>query len=60
MTVSQFKNIHDILRVYSVEQVGKALDKIGIKQERKRINGKQLRVRFLPTNIISSNDFNNL
>ena len=60
MTVSQFKNIHDILRAYSVEQVGKALDKIGIKQERKRINGKQLRVRFLPTNIIARNDFNNL
>ncbi|MBQ9662147.1 MAG: bifunctional DNA primase/polymerase [Oscillospiraceae bacterium] len=48
MTVSSFKERHDILRPYSAEQIGKALDKIGIKSENQRVNGKVSRVRKLP------------
>ena len=60
MTVSEFKEKHPRLKNYTVNQIGIALDKLEIKQERKRANGKQTRVRFLPTNFIMSNDFNNL
>ena len=60
MTVSEFKEKHPRLKNYTVNQIGIALDKLEIKQERRRANGKQTRVRFLPTNFIMSNDFNNL
>lgn len=60
MTVSEFKEKHPRLRNYTVNQIGIALDKLEIKQERRRANGKQTRVRFLPTNFIMINDFNNL
>lgn len=48
ITVSQFKLEHDMLKNYSVEQIGKALDKLGILAERKTINGKRQRARLLP------------
>lgn len=48
ITVSDFKSQYDILSRYSVEQIGKALDKIGIKQDRQKINGKVNRCRRLP------------
>lgn len=48
-TVSAFKMEYEILRPYSVEQIGKALDKIGINAERKRVGGDSVkRVRELP------------
>ena len=48
ITASQFKMEHDILRGYSVEQIGRVLDKLGRKKEYKRINGKAQKVRYLP------------
>lgn len=48
VTVSVFKEDHASLRAYSVEAIGKALDRLGIHQEKKRVDGKQGRFRFLP------------
>ena len=41
MTTTQFKTQHEALRPYSTEQIGRALQKIGIVQERKRLPGEQ-------------------
>ena len=51
MTVSEFKEKYNRLRSYSVTQIGKALDKLGIEQTKKKINGMPSRVRLLPNNI---------
>jgi len=49
MTVTEFKVSHEALKNYSVEQLAKALDKIGRKSlGRKIVDGKQQRVRSLP------------
>jgi len=48
ISVSTFKAQNDSLRGYSVEQIGKALDKIGIPAERKTVDGRQCRARRLP------------
>lgn len=47
-TVTDFKLEHECLRTYSVEQIGKALDRIGITAERRMMAGRQQRVRVLP------------
>ena len=47
-TVSAFKMEYEILRPYSVEQIGKALEKVGILPEQKRISGSPKKVRELP------------
>ena len=60
MTVTEFKSKYDSLRNYSIKQIGITLDKLGIKQERKRADGKRERVRLLPTVFRKSDDFNNL
>ena len=39
---------YETLRPYSVEQIGKALEKVGIFPEQKRINGSPKKVRELP------------
>lgn len=49
ITVSTFKAENESLRGYSVEQIAKALDKIGIPVERKMIEGKRNRYRKLPS-----------
>ena len=51
MTVSQFKEENASLSRYSVEKIGKALDKLGIESARGRIDGKQARIRKLPHHI---------
>lgn len=48
VTVSRLKIENETLKAFSVEQIGKALDKLGIVAERKSIDGKQQRVRRLP------------
>lgn len=49
MTVSEFKTAHeDILRRYSVGQLGKVLDRLGYPSQMKNINGKCQRLRKLP------------
>lgn len=47
-TISEFKAEYSSLSRYSVEQIGRALDKLDIKQKRKRISGDVKRVRYLP------------
>ena len=50
MTVTEFRTMFSQeLGRYSVVQIGKALDKLGLKSEAKRINGSVQRVRLLPT-----------
>lgn len=48
LTVSDFKSENVTLSAYTVEQIGRALDKLGITQERRRIDGQPRRVRKLP------------
>ena len=48
MSVSDFKAEYTALAPYSVEQIGKALDRLGIPAERKTIDGRQIRARKLP------------
>ena len=49
MTVSEFKEHHsDMLRSYSVQQIGQVLDRLGYKAEQKKIDGKVKRLRLLP------------
>lgn len=47
-TVTDFKVEHECLRAYSVEQIGKALDRLGYPSIRKSIDKRQQRVRCLP------------
>lgn len=47
-TVSEFKEEYSSLHHYTVNQIGIALDKLGIIVERPRINGKKTKVRRLP------------
>ena len=51
MTVSDFKAEHDLLRAYSVEQIGKALDKLGVEARRVQHSGVRKRLRLLPKRI---------
>lgn len=48
MTVSDFKAEHALLRSYSVEQIGRALDKAGVRSHRVQKNGDRKWVRTLP------------
>ena len=48
MTVSDFKAEHALLRSYSVEQIGRALDKAGVSSHRVQKNGNRNWVRTLP------------
>lgn len=47
-TVSEFKTYNDTLRGYSVQQIGQALDKLGLTTHRKKAAGGVRRVRTLP------------
>lgn len=53
MTASDFKSEHELLRAYSVEQIGKALDKLGICSRRVQKNGSRKWVRKLPKRFYS-------
>lgn len=49
MTITEWKDLHlDVLRPYSVSQIGKALDKLGVEMKAKKVNGKVAKVRMLP------------
>ena len=48
LTVSEFKSYFSQLHGFSAEHLGRALDKLEICAERKRINGKVCKVRHLP------------
>ena len=47
-TASEFKSDHESLRNYSAEQIGKALDKVGLTAKRKRVGGSVKTLRYLP------------
>lgn len=47
-TVTEFKAENPSLTHYSVNQIGRVLDRMGIPMERRRANGKQHRMRRLP------------
>lgn len=48
MTVSEFKAQNEVLRGYSVEQIGKALSKHKIEAQRKKQDGVAMTMRYLP------------
>ena len=48
MTVSEFMEQNNTLRKYSAVQIGKVLDKMGITQTIKKVDGKCKRLRALP------------
>ena len=48
MTVSRFMEYYPSVRFASAEQVGRALNAVGVHQIRKVIDGTQQRVRYLP------------
>ena len=50
-TVTAFKEQYDSLKKYSAEQIGKALEHLGVSAEAKKIGGKVQRVRLLPKRI---------
>ena len=47
-TVSAFKEAYESLRNYSAEQIGRALDKVGLEAQKKKVGGAVKRVRNLP------------
>lgn len=49
MTITEWKDLHlNVLRPYSVSQIGKVLDKLGVEMKAKKVNGKVTKVRLLP------------
>lgn len=48
MTVSIFKERHDILKPFTVQQLARALDHLGIQSEVRKVDGKTQRLRYLP------------
>jgi len=59
MTATTFKDSHSVLRNYSVQQIGTALNKIGIEQTHTKEKGKKLRLYKLPlsTARVNPSDF---
>ncbi|MFV0275528.1 MAG: VapE domain-containing protein [Bacilli bacterium] len=47
-SASFFKENHSSLKNYTPQQIGKVLDKLGIKQKSRKVNGKSQRLRYLP------------
>lgn len=58
MTITEFKEYYSALKIYSANQIGVALKKIGITSERKRIDGELGRFAMLPVpqNILRPSD----
>jgi len=49
MTITEWKGLHiDVLRPYTVNQIGRVLDKLGVEMKTKKVNGKVAKVRLLP------------
>ena len=49
MTITEWKDLHlNVLRPYTVNQIGKVLDKVGVEMKTKKVNGKVAKVRLLP------------
>ena len=56
VTASEFKEAYNVLRSYSVQQIGQVLTKLGIAQETDEINGTKSRLRLLPMPQASDSD----
>lgn len=50
VTVTEFKNYHSVLSKYDSRQIGKVLNKLGIPEVQKKMNGHKVRLRQLPFN----------
>ena len=48
VTVTEFKNLHPELNKYDSRQIGKVLNKLGIQEVQKKVNGHKVRLRQLP------------
>jgi len=48
MTVTEFMSYHSELNKYTAEQVGKVLTKLGYESQKKKLDGKSIRMKFLP------------
>ena len=48
MTVTEFMSYHSELNKYTAEQVGKVLTKLGYESQKKKLDGKSIRMKLLP------------
>lgn len=53
-TVTSFKERNPALKNYSVRTIGLALDKLGVKADVRKVNGKTMRARLLPRRIYNN------
>lgn len=56
-SVSDFKERNSVLKNYSVRAIGLALDKLGVKADVRKVNGKTMRARLLPRRIYNNGVF---
>ncbi|MBP3335214.1 MAG: hypothetical protein J6L61_03580 [Ruminiclostridium sp.] len=56
-SVSDFKERNSVLKNYSVRTIGLALDKLGVKADVRKVNGKTMRARLLPRRIYNNGVF---
>ncbi len=48
MTVTKFKESHDSLKSFTLQQLGRALDHLGIEMKLRKVDGKTQKLRYLP------------
>lgn len=53
-SVTDFKERYSMLKNYSVRTIGLALDKLGVKADVRKVNGKTMRARLLPRRIYNN------
>lgn len=56
-SVTDFKERYSTLKNYSVRTIGLALDKLGVKADVRKVNGKTMRARLLPRRIYNNGVF---
>lgn len=56
-SVTDFKERNSVLKNYSVRTIGLALDKLGVKADVRKVNGKTTRARLLPRRIYNNGVF---
>lgn len=56
-SVTDFKERYSTLKNYSVRTIGLALDKLGVKADIRKVNGKTMRARLLPRRIYNNGVF---
>lgn len=48
MTVTKFKESHDSLKSFTLQQLGRALDHLGVEMKLRKVDGKTQKLRYLP------------